>query len=160
MQRSRPGATSADSGQERESRRQQKQNDRRYSQAGMELWEADQVAKNGPIPSAYESIQNRSVYEVGIPTRMDDESDFPEMLQHPSVQSYAAPKQNEIQESETPGNIFQSWPDSDFTGPWNERARTLMSQIKGEDEAQKCCDDFRNEKIRRLKMRSDGKMNL
>ena len=145
---------------ERESRRQQKQNDRRYSQAGMELWEADQVSKNGPIPSAYESIQNRSVYEVGIPTRMDDESDSPETLQHPSVQSYAAPVQNEIQESETPGNIFQSWPDSDFTGPWNERARRLMSQIKGEDEAQKCCDDFRNEKIRRLKMRSDGKMNL
>ena len=141
---------------ERESRRQQKQNDRRYSQAGMELWEADQVAKNGPIPSAYESIQNRSVYEVGIPTRMDEETDFPEMLQHPFVQSYAAPVQNEIQDWKTSGNIFQSWPDSDFTGPWNERARRLMSQIKGENEAQKCCDDFLNEKIRRLKMISDG----
>jgi hypothetical protein len=69
---------------------------------------------------------------------------------------YEAPAQNEIQDQETPGNFFQSWPDSDFTDPWNERARRLMSQIKGEDEAQKCCDDFRNEKIRRLKMRSDG----
>ena len=123
----------------------------------MELWEADQVSKNGPIPSAYESIQNRSVYEVGIPTRMDVETDSSEMSQHPSVQVYVTPVQNETKELKTPGNIFQSWPDSDFTGPWNERARRLMSQIKDEDEAQKCCDDFRNEKIRRLKMISDGK---
>ena len=141
---------------ERENRRQQKQNDRRYSPAGVELWEADQVQKYGPIPSAYESSQNKSVYETGIETQIDqktDQNDKPQVL---SVQGDEAPEQNGIQEQKTTENIFQSWPDSDFTDPWNDRARTVLGQIRVSDEAQKCCDDFRNEKIRRLGNGSHG----
>jgi hypothetical protein len=141
---------------ERENRRLQKQNDRRYSPAGVELWEADQVQKYGPIPSAYESSQNKSVYETGIETQIDQntgKNDKPQVL---SVQGYEAPEQNEIQEQKTTENIFQSWPDSDFTDPWNDRARTVLGQIRVSDEAQKCCDDFRNEKIRRLGKGSHG----
>jgi hypothetical protein len=138
----------------RESRSQQKQNDRRYSHAGFELWESDQVAKNGPIPSAFESIQRRAVYETGIAVETDLETSLMNSPQCPTVQTFVEPDQNGIQQPEVDEDDFQNWPDSDFTDPDASRARMVMSGIKVNHEAEQYCEKFMAEKIRRLRLSS------
>ena len=138
----------------RESRIQQKQNERRYTYAGTELWEADQVAKNGAIPSAFESIQRRAVYETGIAVETTPETFSMDSPQYPAVQSFMEPDQNGIQGQEIREDEFQNWPDSDFTDPDSSRARMIMSQIKVNHEAEQYCEKFMAEKIRRLRISS------
>ena len=64
------------------------------------------------------------------------------------------PDQNGIQGQEIREDEFQNWPDSDFTDPDSSRARTIMSQIKVNHEAEQYCEKFMAEKIRRLRISS------
>jgi hypothetical protein len=154
----------------RENNRRERQNNRRYNKAGMELWEADQVQKHGPIPTAYESFKNLDLIENGYLT---DSETFdqnvcktPEIVsepveidrpQHLSVQSVMTPVQNGSHPSGSVPVAFHEWPDRDFTDPMNETAYRLLAKIEDENDAISFCLEFSAEQFRRRNAMTAGR---
>ena len=139
----------------RETKQRERQNNRRYSKTGMELWEADQVQKFGPVPTAYESLKNLDVIENGYLTETEsfdhNVSKVAETVvepieivqeQHLSVQRFMTLVQNESNLVEGVQVAFHEWPDEDFTDPTYEKAVRLLAEIVDEDEAVSFCLKF------------------
>ena len=139
----------------RETKQRERQNNRRYSKTGMELWEADQVQKFGPVPTAYESFKNLDVIENGYLTETEsfdhNVSKVAETVaepieivqaQHLSVQRFMTLVQNESTLVEGVQVAFHEWPDEDFTDPTYEKAVRLLAEIVDEDEAVSFCLKF------------------
>ena len=135
----------------RETNQRERQNNRRYSKTGMELWESDQVQKYGAIPPAYESFKNLDLIENGYQTESEPVSKAPEtevepieisQSQHLTVQRVMTPVQNESNLLKGVQVGFHEWPDEDFTDPKNEKAFRLLAEIVDENEAVSFCLKF------------------
>jgi hypothetical protein len=135
----------------RETNQRERQNNRRYSKTGMELWESDQVQKYGAIPTAYESFKNLDLIENGYQTESESVSKAPEtevepieisQSQHMTVQRVMTPVQNESNLLKGVQMAFHEWPDEDFTDPTNEKAFRLLAEIVDENEAVSFCLKF------------------
>ncbi len=147
---------------EREARRHERLNHRPYNLSEIENWEALQVQKNGPVPSAYESIQQRNLYESGFITDPETETDVEtdaktdsvESVQYSTVQSFEPKKQNEHETTGAMSYSFMTWPDSEFRDPNVKRARVELQKITNESEAEQYCIHFNMELNRRRSKQS------
>ncbi len=149
---------------ERDQRREERLNQRKYSLKGLEAWEADQTVLNGPIPSAYEATQRQ---EFGVICHEETSENTPQdcELAEPvqaseispqtvSLQSYISLVQNGLIDDSMDDlatrEMLQSWPDSDFLDPRIPKARAALIMIQDREQAEYFINCFTLEKRTRL----------